>query len=78
VSGEEVLKKQSQFAKTENGIISYVKGTYGNIPTRRAEENKANQTQSKFTLSPFGYTQAKFRRTGQFLPALVTDVGWKN
>ena len=36
------LKKQSQFAGGRNGVISYLKGVYGNIATCGLRKNKAN------------------------------------
>jgi len=39
------LKKKSQFAPAEIGVMSFVKGDYDNKPARGVEENKPNQSQ---------------------------------
>jgi hypothetical protein len=39
------LKKQSQFAREQIGVISFMKGTYENIPPCGALKNKAKQSQ---------------------------------
>jgi hypothetical protein len=39
------LKKQSQFSARQNGAISYMERGYGNITSREAGKNKANQSQ---------------------------------
>jgi hypothetical protein len=38
------LKKQSQSVPGINGVTSFVKGDYDNIPADGDEENKANQS----------------------------------
>ena len=44
------LKKQSQFAPAQIGVMTLIKGGYGNISASGVEENKANQSQ--FQVSP--------------------------
>jgi len=39
------LKKQTQFTNGRNGVMSYMKGSYGNIPHCGAQKNKAKQSQ---------------------------------
>ena len=45
VKEDTVLKKQSQSEPGQNGVTSYVKGDYDNIPAGGADENKAKQSQ---------------------------------
>ena len=46
------LKKQSQYVPALMGVTSYVKGDYVNKPAGGAEENKANQSQTKPISAP--------------------------
>ena len=39
------LKKQSQFEPVQIGVKCYLEEAYGNIPTKGARKNKANQSQ---------------------------------
>jgi len=41
------LKKQSQFFGERTSVISYLKGSYGNITSFWARKNKANLLASK-------------------------------
>ena len=51
------LKKKSQFAPAEIGVMSFVKGDYDNKPACGAEENKANQSQFEAPALPKGLKQ---------------------
>jgi len=46
------LKKQSQYVPALMGVTSYVKGDYVNKPAGGAEENNANQSQTKPISAP--------------------------
>ena len=47
---KEQLKKQSQFTPSQIGVISYVKGAYGNTPPCGAQKTKPIQSQLRISM----------------------------